>query len=123
MSVEDRIAVAQAYVDALNNTDIEAVKAIYADDATVEDPVGSELTRGIDAIAEFYQRGFGMSLHLELTGAVRAAGNTIAFPFVINMEIEGQKSRIDVIDVFEFNDEGKVCSMKAYWGPENTHAV
>jgi steroid delta-isomerase len=26
---------------------------------------------------------------------------------------------MDVIDVFEFDDQGKVCSMKAYWGPEN----
>ncbi|HBQ39884.1 MAG TPA: Nuclear transport factor 2, partial [Halieaceae bacterium] len=25
----------------------------------------------------------------------------------------------DVIDVFEFNDEGKISSMKAYWGPDN----
>jgi steroid delta-isomerase len=26
---------------------------------------------------------------------------------------------IDVIDVFEFDADGKVASMKAYWGPEN----
>jgi steroid delta-isomerase len=29
---------------------------------------------------------------------------------------------IEIIDVFEFNDSGKVISMKAYWGPENTTA-
>ncbi len=27
---------------------------------------------------------------------------------------------IEVVDVFEFDDDGKVVSMKAYWGPENT---
>ncbi|NND68495.1 MAG: steroid delta-isomerase, partial [Halioglobus sp.] len=26
---------------------------------------------------------------------------------------------INIIDVFEFNDAGKVTSMKAYWGPES----
>ena len=26
---------------------------------------------------------------------------------------------IDIVDVFEFNDDGKIASMKAYWGPEN----
>lgn len=26
---------------------------------------------------------------------------------------------IDVIDVFKFNAEGKVVSMRAFWGPEN----
>ena len=34
-------------------------------------------------------------------------------------ETWGKKARIDVIDVFEFNDAGRVQSMKAYWGPEN----
>jgi steroid delta-isomerase len=28
---------------------------------------------------------------------------------------------INIIDVFEFNDNGKVSSMKAYWGPENVN--
>lgn len=26
---------------------------------------------------------------------------------------------IDIIDVFEFNEQGRISSMKAYWGPEN----
>jgi hypothetical protein len=26
---------------------------------------------------------------------------------------------IDIIDVFEFDGQGKVNSMKAYWGPES----
>ena len=26
---------------------------------------------------------------------------------------------IQVIDVFEFDDAGKIASMRAYWGPEN----
>ena len=26
---------------------------------------------------------------------------------------------IDVIDVFKFNADGKVSSMRAFWGPEN----
>ena len=44
-----------------------------------------------------------------------SAANTAAFPFQVKM---GDMS-IDIIDVFEFDDQGKVVSMKAYWGPEN----
>ena len=39
----------------------------------------------------------------------------MAFPFQAN----AGGMTIDIIDVFEYNDEGKVVSMKAYWGPEN----
>ena len=27
--------------------------------------------------------------------------------------------RIEIISMMTFNDEGKIASMKAYWGPEN----
>jgi steroid delta-isomerase len=27
---------------------------------------------------------------------------------------------MDIIDVFKFNDAGKVELMRAFWGPENT---
>ena len=26
---------------------------------------------------------------------------------------------INIIDVFDFNDDGKVVRMRAYWGPDN----
>lgn len=38
-------AVVHAYVAALNAGDLEAIVALYADDASVEDPVGSEIGR------------------------------------------------------------------------------
>ena len=27
--------------------------------------------------------------------------------------------RIEIISTMTFNDDGKIASMKAYWGPEN----
>ena len=46
---------------------------------------------------------------LALTGEPRCAGNAVAFPFQV--KIPGMV--IDIIDVFEFNDAGKVSSMRA----------
>ena len=92
-----------------------ADKDMFADNATVEDPVGSEIKEGKDAIVEFYQGAFEMGALLELDGAARVAGNSVAFAFTV---IIGEM-RISPIDVFEVNQDGKVVSMKAYWGADN----
>lgn len=116
MSVEKYVAAVHRYVEAFDKADIEIIKQLYTEDAVVEDPVGSEPHRGIDAICEFYNKGFAMGIKLDLTGNVRCAGNSAAFPFIV---LAGDM-KIEVIDVFEFNDAGKIVAMKAYWGAENT---
>jgi steroid delta-isomerase len=64
---------------------------------------------------KFYEGGFSAGAKLVLTGEPRCAGNAVAFPFQVKMP----GLVIDVIDVFELNADGKVCSMKAYWSGEN----
>jgi steroid Delta-isomerase len=115
MQAADKIAAVEKYIQAFAHSDINPIKEIYAEDATVEDPVGSGVHRGIAAILEFYRQGIAAGAKLELTGPPRCAGTAVAFPFCCTAS--GMK--IQVIDVFEFNSAGKVASMKAYWGPEN----
>ena len=104
--------VVETYLSAVSRGDVEQVMALYADHATVEDPVGTEPKVGADAIRKFYGDAAQMSINLQGTGPVRCAGNAAAFPFRLSM----QGLEIDVIDVFEFDENGKVVSMKAYWG-------
>lgn len=115
MDAAIKTAVVNKYVEAFEQASLDLIREIFATDATVEDPYGSEVRNGIEAICEFYQSGFDMNARLKLTGQMRAAGNAIAFPFIV--DAAGMK--INVIDVFEFNADGKVQTMKAYWGPEN----
>jgi steroid Delta-isomerase len=115
MQAADKIAVVEKYIQAFARNDMRLIEEIYADDATVEDPVGSEVRRGRAAVVEFYQQGFSSGATLELTGPTRCAGNAVAFPFCVSVG----SMKIHVIDVFEFNSAGKVVGMKAYWGPEN----
>ena len=115
MEAAEKIAVVEKYIEAFDKVDIELIKEIYADDAVVEDPVGSDKHVGIDAIVAFYNGAMNPGVKLSLTGTPRCAGNAVAFPFQAN----AGGMTIDIIDVFEFNDAGKVNSMKAYWGPEN----
>ena len=53
MENEQKIATVKRYIDALSNDDFDAIKDIYADNATIEDPVGSEPNEGIEAILAF----------------------------------------------------------------------
>ncbi len=116
MEVNDKVAMVHKYVEAFAGSDMDLIREIYADDAVVEDPVGTEPNVGIDAICAFYERAFGMGVTLELTGTPRCAGNAVAFPFQV---IAGDM-RIEIIDVFEFDAQGKVNNMRAYWGPDNS---
>ena len=84
-------------------------------DARVEDPVGTAVHDGIEAVCAFYEGALASGAKLSLTGQPRCSGNAVAFPFQVQMP----GMTINIIDVFEFDHEGKVNSMKAYWGPEN----
>jgi steroid delta-isomerase len=111
MDAADKIATVHKYVEAFDKQSMDIIREIYADDAVVEDPVGTDPHIGIDAVCAFYEGALGSGAKLELTGNPRCAGNAVAFPFQAKMGDFG----IEIIDVFEFNDDGKVVSMKAYW--------
>ncbi len=115
--------IAQRYVEIVSSHDIEAMCGLFARDAYQEDPVGHEPHIGIDAIREFFQAGFSHIAKAELTGSIHCAGNTVAFPLAVIIDAGGSQLRLDAIDVFEFNEEGNIQTMKAYWGPENCSEV
>lgn len=108
-----------AYVRALNDADIDAIVALYAEDASVEDPVGSPPKVGHAAIREFYAGSIAMQLTVTLEGEVRVVGNTCAFPFNVSLTYNGRPTVIRPIDIFEFDDAGHITSMHAYFGPPN----
>ena len=115
MDATGKIAVVEKYIQAFANNDINLIKEIYAENATVEDPVGSDVRHGMAAIVEFYEQALGAGATLALTGPARCAGHAVAFPFCVSVG----SMKVQAIDVFEFDSAGKVVSMKAYWGPEN----
>lgn len=107
------------YLRCLSEGNLEGVLELYADNATVEDPVGSEPIRGRAAIAEFYRGALSMGIKLELIGAVRCAAGEIVFPFLCATAGMGAPMEIEIIDHFVLNAEGKVSSMRAFWSKAN----
>ena len=107
----------QAYVDSFNRKDPAAIAALYADDATVEDPIGSPLKNGKAEIAAFYEMAVSTGAKLKLAAPVRASqGNAAAMAFDVQLNMPTGEAIIQVIDVMTFNDAGKFSSMRAYWG-------
>lgn len=122
MSKQEKMAAAPAaYLSALSNKDLEGIVSLYADNAVVEDPVGSEPHVGIDAVRAFYAGVVDYDLSAELTGQVRIAADEVAFPFRCENPAAGMV--MNIIDVFKFDDDGKVVSMRAFWGENNAAAL
>lgn len=116
---EAMTAAVHAYIEAFNRGDAQMAADLFADDATIEDPVGTPLKSGKAAILEFYTVSMGTGAKLFLEGPVRVGADCAAFPFQARLHWDGKDSTVDVIDVFRFNDDGKVIEMKAYFGPTN----
>ena len=111
--------VVEDYLAAINAGDMAAVTALYADDASVEDPVGTEPKRG-DDILQFYTNAFSGGAKVELTGPVRISEKAAAFPFRAEItRTDGPVIIVEVIDIFEFDPAGKIAKMTAHFGPAN----
>jgi steroid delta-isomerase len=113
------------YIAAVGAGDPDAVAALFTADATVEDPVGSEPHRGIEAVRAFYEMAGSLADRLTptRTGAICVAGRQAAFPFTIRTETGGATFEIDAIDVMTFDDDGRITSMRAFWDGADIRTV
>lgn len=110
-------AVLQAYIDGFNRSDAQAIVDLYADEATVEDPVGKPQMRGKEAIARFYKNSIKTGAKLSLAAPIRASqGQEAAMAFDVQLNMPQGRALIRVIDVMRFDSEGKIASMRAFWG-------
>ena len=121
-SPEQMEAAVHTYVEAFAKGDPELAVGIFADNAVIEDPIGTEPRVGKAAIREFYTQSMATGATLHLAGPVRVAAAHAAFAMQVRLHWDGKDMAIDVIDTFAFDDAGKVTAMKAYFGPGNMHA-
>ena len=121
-SEEIRLKIA-AYIQAFNARDIDAVAAIYAEDATLEDPVGSEVKHGREEIRAFYEQYRDQPSFLQLTGDFRFPEGGVAFSFYCYMGDPAAPMIVEVTDTFRFDENGQVKEMRAFWGMPNVLGV
>ncbi len=108
----------QRYVDLVATGSSTDVVALYADGATVEDPVGTEVRSTRESIAEFYAGLDGLEQEARLLH-VRIAGNEAAFAFELVTKAGDQTYTLAPIDVMTFDDDARITSMRAFWSGED----
>ena len=112
----DRIrAVVDDYVRLVGTGTADEIVALYADDATVEDPVGTEVRRGRAAIRDFYAPLEAMEQESRLL-TLRIAGGEAVFHYEIVTRADGAAYTLSPIDHMVFDDDGRVTAMRAVWG-------
>lgn len=107
--------VVDRYVELVASGTSDEIVALYAEGATVEDPVGSEVLSDRDAIRAFYAGLDGLEKDTRLV-TVRIAGGAAAFHFEMVTHVGEQTYTVAPIDVMTFDDGGLITSMKAFWG-------
>ena len=107
------------YIEFMNAADFDSIAELYSEDATLEDPVGTEPRQGREAIRKFYADAVG-NVALELTGKPRVAAGQVAFPMHATI---GGTGILEIIDVMVFNDDGLITSMRAFWSSDEFQPV
>ncbi len=122
---EEIRTVIASYVERFSANDRAGWLGLFADDASVEDPVGSEVQHGIVGIGEFWDfvHTLSPSMELRLIGPVKVAGHEAAFGQQAITDLGGEKFAVEVIDVMTFNDAGKITSMRAFWDMADMHPL
>ena len=120
MTLTEKITKAvHKYLSSFEKKDLDGIMSLYAEDCWIEDPVGSERKVGREALREFYALGVDMGVRMTLESEIRIAGNEAAFAFRLEADTPEGRLSVRPIDVMVFDDEGKVRSMRAYFGPTN----
>jgi steroid delta-isomerase len=106
----------EAYVDAVNSRDPDAIAALFAEDAVQADPASNPPNVGRAAIAAFFEGSIGASDSWTFTAkAIHTCASNVAIDFRIDLVTGGAPMAIEGIEVFTVGDDGLFTSVYAYW--------
>jgi steroid delta-isomerase len=103
-----------SYAELLGSGSADQITALYAPDASVEDPVGSGARNGHAEIRELYSRVEKQTRTVELL-SVHINGNEAAFLARLTIVVGDVHTTIDGIDVMTFDEQARITSMRAFW--------
>ncbi|MCZ4079308.1 nuclear transport factor 2 family protein [Rhodococcus sp. H36-A4] len=116
---EKALSTVNQYLTAIADaTSTEQIAILYAEGATVQDPVGSDPICGRKAIAAFFTPLIHTRRETELLN-FRHSGDSAAFHFRVRTYTADGVVTIEPFDVMTFDVEGHITSTKAYWSPED----
>ncbi|VEP17598.1 conserved hypothetical protein [Hyella patelloides LEGE 07179] len=107
------------YFQATQSNDAATWAACFATDATVDDPVGSPLIKGTDAILE---RGKEFMANFKTVGLYPEYVSIDNFRAAAKWTGRGvtkddRSVKFEGINFFEFNKMGKIANLVGFWNP------
>lgn len=113
-------------MQAVESGDRAAWLALFATDATVEDPIGvSSLDptglghRGVDAIAAFYDAVIAPNqVRFSITSSFACGDDVANVGTITTTMADGMIVHTDGVFTYRTNAEGKLVALRAYWQVE-----
>lgn len=117
-------ATLEAYVEAYSTEDKQAFLDLFAPDAVWHDPVGADPHVGHEGIAEFWDATHSMAdeIRLEVQRIV-VCGEEALMVFSVVATAGGGGMGFDAAETFEFDGDGKLKLVKAYWDPADAREL
>lgn len=109
--------VVERYLACHGASDLEGVLALFAEQAIVEDPVGTPVHRGRAAIADFYRETHARNgrLAFDRIGRALVAGDEIALHVRARLARDVDGPGMDVIYVVCLDGDGRIRSLRAFF--------
>jgi steroid delta-isomerase len=107
---------AEASLRLTRDGDREGWLELFADDAIVEDPVGSEPHRGIEAIRRFRDSVIATmdSFDYQIERCY-VGGDEAALVVTFSLSAGGSTLVMDLVNIYRANAEGKIASLRSFW--------
>jgi steroid delta-isomerase len=117
MSVDTLKQTIDAYAAGISRQNLDALLAVFAQDAISVDPVGSPPLDGQQQIRQFFEGLFSLIDALQFTvNQVYGVGPDQAILWSLRGKGKnGQEFSADGIDVLHFDAAGKIQALAAYW--------
>ncbi|MBC8292388.1 MAG: nuclear transport factor 2 family protein [Proteobacteria bacterium] len=98
--------------------DLAAWLDLFATDAVVHDPVDSPAAEGREAITKLWKQFTGpFSSYQRRPERVLQSRGGAAVYWTGTASAESSETDCEGIDVFEFNDDGKIRALMSWWDP------
>lgn len=109
-------ATVENYIAYFSANDREGYLSLFAEDAWVEDPVGTPRHEGLDQIGAFWDASRELATQIELR-LIKAnvCGGEAAFFMEIRPTVGDQQMVLSAIDVLTFDDDAAITSLRAYF--------
>ncbi|NMO03444.1 SnoaL-like domain-containing protein [Gordonia sp. TBRC 11910] len=109
----------EQYIERLTAGDAERIVELFADGATVEDPIGTDVRTTREQLIEFYTIIQNLDDRQATLKWKKVAGDTAVFEFTLVTHTAGMAFEITPVDIMVFDADGKITSMRAVWAQED----